>query len=129
MTGRLRVQNIDKLICKAAASDNDCLVNLHSRAKYADTRVIVSSGAFWEYVMRLVDTIDDAKHRYLEHIVPLAIHAATRAGLKCDYLLPPPMITGRSASTAHIYTASMTAHALTYFKILLKRVIYHQHRL
>ncbi|SDS46302.1 hypothetical protein [Opitutus sp. GAS368] len=129
VTGRLQVQNMDRLICAARNTSSDSLVNLYSRAKYADTRVMVISGSFWKLVMPLVETIDDSKHRYLEHIVPLAISTATKAGLKCDYLLPPPQIRGRSASTGQIYETSPAGYALEYLKILAKKFIYRQRKL
>jgi hypothetical protein len=128
ITGRLQLRNIDRIVQSVTNSTSDCLINLYARSQYADTRVMAFSRDFWQVVMQFVDDIDDERKRYFEHVVPVAMRTAALRGLKCDYLLPPPRVAGRSASTGQIYRPSLLRYLVQHTKLFIYRNIYRLNR-
>ncbi len=124
VTGRLMVKNFDRVIQGVIDAPQDCRANLYRSSILADTRVFSFRMAFWPHLMDLVDLIDDSKERYIEHIMPIAMRTAVLRGLKCDYLLPAPRLSGFSASTGRSYSASGWRHWCNTAKILLWRKVY-----
>lgn len=121
ITGRLQLCNIEAILRSIAKSSCDCLINLYVRSQYADTRVMAFNRNFLQYVSRFIEEIDDANGKYLEYVMPVAMRMAVLNGLKADYLLPPPRLKGRSASTGETYRASWSQYIAEYLKVSLYR--------
>jgi hypothetical protein len=83
---------------------------------------------FWHCAMQFVDDIDDKGKRYIEHVMPVAMRTAALRGLKCDYLLPPPRLAGRSGSTDRLYRPSLIQYLVEYTKLSIYRNIYRLNR-
>ena len=128
ITGRLQLRNIDRIVQSVTNSNSDCLINVYARGQYADTRVMAFNRDFWRVVMQFVDDIDDRRRRYFEHVVPVAMRTAALRGQKCDYLLPPPRLAGRSASTGRIYRPSLVQYLVQRTKLSIYRSIYRLNR-
>jgi hypothetical protein len=115
------VLNLPEIVKTALSASADCLANLYANGRYADTRVLVFSTRFWNRVVPSSESIDDARGRYLEHVVADTMWSAASDGWTCDYLISPPRIVGRSAATGKIYRGTWSEFLTEDLKLRIKR--------
>lgn len=124
ITGRLELMNIVAIAQTVSLSQHDCMANVFARFTYADTRVMGFTARFWAEVMLLEKQLTDASGHYLEHVVVRAIRTAAAKGMRHDYLIPPPRLLGRSATTGQNYTGTAVSYWTEYLKVCLYKRLY-----
>jgi hypothetical protein len=122
VNGRYYIRNIARILASREIVEADILCNFNCNLSYSDSRVFVSSLAFFfNYLLPLHNDLDDSRGVFLEHLLARAAHRALGDCLRWSLLPVAPEIVGISGTFGTKYPSNPLWFLARQIKFSLKR--------
>ena len=112
ITGRLIINNINRIIEPLKKNTDFVSCQFHSDLKFADSRLVCATTAFYHHFLKYKEQINDSIGVYFEHILSSSV---INSNMRYIPFPEEPMIIGTSGTTGDIYQT----HKRTFKSFLL----------